>query len=64
MVTDTGEPFFWLGDTAWEMLHRLDREETLHYLDVRARQGFNVIQTVLALERCFATPGALHLSPT
>jgi hypothetical protein len=26
LVTDEGEPFFWLGDTAWELFHRLSRE--------------------------------------
>jgi hypothetical protein len=32
-----------LGDTAWELFHRLDRPETEHYLETRARQGFNLI---------------------
>lgn len=41
-----GQPFFWLADTAWELFHRLDREETVHYLRARASQGFNVIQAV------------------
>ena len=45
-----GAPFFYLGDTAWEMLHRLDREETRAYLSLRAAQGFNVIQTVVLAE--------------
>ena len=27
LVTDDGRPFFWLGDTAWELFHRLTREE-------------------------------------
>ena len=26
LMTGKGEPFFWLGDTAWELFHRLDRE--------------------------------------
>ena len=26
-VTSGGEPFLWMGDTAWELFHRLDREE-------------------------------------
>jgi len=39
-----GETFFWLGDTAWLMLSRLDRAETAHYLRTRKEQGFNVIQ--------------------
>lgn len=35
--------FFWLADTAWELFHWLDREKAAHYLDVRAKQGYNVI---------------------
>ena len=45
-----GMPFFYLGDTAWEMLHRLNREETDDYLENRARKGFTVIQTVVLAE--------------
>lgn len=26
LVTETGAPFFWLGDTARELFHRLNRE--------------------------------------
>ena len=47
---DTEAPFFYLGDTAWELLHRCDRAEVRHYLTTRAEQGFNVIQTVLLAE--------------
>lgn len=50
LVTDSGQPFFWLGDTAWEIFHRLTLEEADHYLDVRRRQGFNVIQSVALAE--------------
>ena len=25
LVTETGELFFWLADTAWELFHRLNR---------------------------------------
>ena len=42
-----GKPFFWLGDTAWLLTSRLDRAETLVYLDNRAQNGFNVIQVSL-----------------
>lgn len=45
-----GRPFFYLGDTAWELFHRLDREEAVHYLDTRARQGFTVVQAVMLAE--------------
>jgi len=42
-----GETFFWLGDTGWLMLSRLDRAETEHYLRTRKEQGFNVIQAMI-----------------
>jgi len=44
------KPFFWLADTGWEMLHRLNRAETETYLENRRVKGFNVIQTVLISE--------------
>lgn len=44
------EPFFWLGDTAWELFHRLNKDEARHYLQHRAEQGFTVIQAVLLAE--------------
>ncbi|MFP4489020.1 MAG: glycoside hydrolase family 140 protein [Bacteroidales bacterium] len=50
LVTGEGEPFFWLGGTAWEMIHRLTREETDIYLADRASKGFTVIQTVILAE--------------
>lgn len=42
-----GSPFFYLGDTAWELFHRLDKEEADHYLENRAAKGFTVIQAVV-----------------
>lgn len=42
--------FFYLGDTAWELFHRLNREEAVRYLDTRAAQGFTVIQAVALAE--------------
>ncbi len=45
-----GTPFFYLGDTAWDLFHRLDQDETDHYLTDRARKGFTVIQTVALSE--------------
>ena len=38
------KPFFWLGDTAWELFHRLDSGQADQYLKRRAEQGFTVIQ--------------------
>jgi hypothetical protein len=45
-----GKPFFWLGDTAWELFHRLNREEAERYLKNRAEKGFTVIQAVALAE--------------
>src|SRR5688572_9142540 len=44
LVTKAGKPFFWLGDTAWELFHRLNREEAKEYLQNRADKGFTIIQ--------------------
>ncbi len=45
-----GTPFFYMGDTAWELFHRLTREEADTYLSDRAGKGFNVIQAVALAE--------------
>lgn len=45
-----GKPFFWLGDTAWELFHRLTIEEINTYLDNRQSKGFNVVQAVVLAE--------------
>ena len=50
LVTESGQPFFWLADTAWELFHRLNRAEAEHYLETRRQQGFNVIQAVVLAE--------------
>lgn len=50
LQTDIGKPFFYLGDTAWELFHRLNREDALLYLKDRADKGYNVIQAVALAE--------------
>ncbi len=50
LVTETGEPFFWLADTDWEIFHRLTIEEAEFFLKNRQRKGFNVIQAVALAE--------------
>jgi hypothetical protein len=47
LVNKNGSPFFYLGDTAWELFHRLNREEADQYLSNRAEKGFTVIQAVV-----------------
>lgn len=63
LVHGEGTPFFYLGDTAWELFHRLTREEAGFYLQTRAAQGFTVIQAVVLAEHEFDKPGPSgHLS--
>ncbi|WP_163379060.1 glycoside hydrolase family 140 protein [Cyclobacterium sp. SYSU L10401] len=50
LVTEDEQAFFWLGDTAWELIHRLNKEEIDQYLEDRANKGFNLIQTVVLAE--------------
>ena len=45
-----GKPFYWLGDTGWELFHRLTKEEADQYLGRRSKQGFTVIQAVVLAE--------------
>lgn len=46
-MTADGKPFFWLGDTDWLLFSKLNREETIKFLDDRKEKGFNVIQVML-----------------
>ena len=50
LVTEKGKPFFYLGDTAWELFHRLSRGEADYYLKDRALKGFSVVQAVVLAE--------------
>ncbi len=50
LVQEDGKPFFWLGDTAWELFHRTTHEEAKRYLENRAKLGFTVIQAVAIAE--------------
>lgn len=50
LVTENSQPFFWLGDTAWELFHRLNRDEADRYLKDRAEKGYTVIQAVALAE--------------
>ena len=47
---EDGTPFFWLGDTGWELFHRLRKDEINAYLENRRAKGFNVIQAVILAE--------------
>jgi hypothetical protein len=49
-ILKAGKPFFWMGDTAWELFHRLNREDADKYLKKRSEQGFTVVQAVALAE--------------
>lgn len=62
LVNAKGEPFFWLADTAWQLIHDLDEAEIRRYMANRRDLGFNVIQTVILAEHRFEQPNAFgHL---
>lgn len=50
LVTSDNKPFFYLGDTAWELFHRPTLEDAFLYLEDRAKKGFTVIQAVALAE--------------
>jgi len=51
LIYEDGAPFFYLADTAWELFHKLTREEAFLYLEDRAEKGFTVIQAVALAEK-------------
>ena len=64
LQTADGKPFFWLADTAWELIHRATPHEASFYLRTRARQGFTVVMTVvLAEDDGLRTPTPDGLTP-
>jgi hypothetical protein len=50
LVTTDGQPFFYLGDTTWELFHRLNREEAIRLFENRAARKFTVLQSVAIAE--------------
>jgi hypothetical protein len=50
LVFEDGTPFFYLGDTGWELFHRLDKKDSEKYLENRRAKGFTVIQAVALAE--------------
>ena len=51
LVTSLGEPFFWLADSAWDLLSTMSREDVDYYLRIRAAQRFTVIQVAAVTTR-------------
>jgi hypothetical protein len=50
LTFEDGTPFFYLGDTGWELFHRLNKNDTEKYLENRRAKGFTVIQAVVLAE--------------
>jgi hypothetical protein len=50
LVFEDGTPFFYLGDTGWELFHRLNKQDAEKYLENRRAKGFTVIQAVALAE--------------
>jgi len=46
LVYDNGDPFFYLGDTAWEITWKSYKEQVLEYISDRKSKGFTVVQIV------------------
>lgn len=61
LVTDSGRPFLYLADTAWQLFKRLNHEEVDIYLKNRVAKGFTVIQAYIL--RGLKTPN-LYGDPT
>jgi hypothetical protein len=49
MLDAQGRPFMWTSDTPWHLFDRSTREQVDLYLEKRAGQGFNAIQTLIDL---------------
>jgi hypothetical protein len=48
-VDQKGIPFLYNADTGWQIFIKLTTEEAREYLTTRKKQGFNTIQTQLAM---------------
>lgn len=50
MVRESGRPFIYLADTAWELIHRATRDEIDLYVRDRAEKGFTVVMSAIIAE--------------
>ena len=50
LVTDDGKPFFYLGDTAWNLFYHVTYEDAARYVDNRHEKRFTVIMPCLVRE--------------
>jgi len=57
LAWEDGTPFFWLGDTVWEMAWKSTPEQLIAYLDDRQAKGYTVIQVVTMSHQVFQSFG-------
>jgi hypothetical protein len=50
IIHENGTPFFWIGNTAWEMTHFSKREEVIPYMEHRHKNGYTVVLTCALAE--------------
>ena len=60
---ENGKPFFWLGDTGWQLFSRLTLPAIKLYLENRASKGFNVIQVCVLGEDKLGKPNRYGQRP-
>jgi len=57
LAWEDGTPFFWLGDTVWEMAWKSTPEQAIAYLDDRQSKGYSVVQIVTMSHQYFQSFG-------
>ncbi len=57
LAWEDGTPFFWLGDTVWEMAWKSTPEQLEAYLDDRQSKGYSIIQVVTMSHQVFQSFG-------
>lgn len=50
LAYENGTPFYWIGNTAWEMTHFSKREEVDLFMENRHKNGFTVVLTCALAE--------------
>jgi hypothetical protein len=48
-TAQNGNPFFWMGDTSWELMYKFSRTDAERYLEDRRLKGFTVVQAFARL---------------
>jgi hypothetical protein len=59
LETEPGKRFFLLGDTAWELFHRLTFDQATTYLNIRHEQRFNCVLANVLPEFAELRPSAM-----